>query len=57
MKRCVSITLNIDPAEYNGAKDSPQGAIDLVIACLRNKADLPETVHISCEGESVKTKI
>jgi len=50
MKRCVCILITIDPAEYVGAEDTAEGAIDLVIDCLRGDADIPETVTITCEG-------
>jgi hypothetical protein len=54
MRRQVTITFNIDPEDYHEAEDTPEGAIDLVIDCLNNRADLPEEedVTISCQGVS-----
>ncbi len=52
MKRKVTITLEVDPIDYNDAIDSDSGAIDLVNAMLNHDADMPlETVSISCNNE------
>lgn len=57
MKRRVSITLEIDPTEYNEAVDTPKGTVDLVIACLRQETDLPSTITVECEGHSKTTEL
>lgn len=48
MKRTVTITMEIDASEYYQADDSPSGTIDLVMSMLRNEADLPDKVVVSC---------
>lgn len=52
-KRCVSITFDIDPTEYHETEDSREGVINLVIEMLREEADFPERVTISCEGHTM----
>lgn len=53
MKRCVSITLDIDPEEYHRAMDTPSGCVNLVIACLRGEADFVTTLTVQC-NDAVK---
>jgi hypothetical protein len=48
MRRCVSITLTVDPADYPEHEDTPAGAVDLVAACLRNEADQSDNFTIAC---------
>ena len=50
MKRTVTITMDVDPADYNDTDDTPDGTIDLLIAMLRAEADLPERITIVCDG-------
>jgi hypothetical protein len=56
MKRRVLITLDVDPAEYHASKDTPRGAVALVVAMLQDRADLPETYTVSCENASRTVK-
>lgn len=53
-KKCVSITLTIDPTEYHGAEDSAKGAVDLVADMLRRDADLPDKVTVNCQSHTVQ---
>jgi len=48
MKRIVTVTFEIDPTDYEGAKDTDDGCIDLVIDMLRGEADLPAAENIVC---------
>ncbi len=57
MKRCVCITMDIDPTEYHKAKDTPEGAIKLAVAILRNDADLIGQVTVSCQGVTKIVKV
>lgn len=58
MKRKVIIEYEIDPTEYNGAKDTPNGVIDLVRAILLNTADPPSgKIKITCDNISRNVKI
>jgi hypothetical protein len=41
MKRYVTLTVEIDPTEYNEAEDTDDGAIDLVQAMIDDQADWP----------------
>ena len=50
MKRTVTITIAVDPAKYSDAQDTDDGAIDLVIAMLRDEADLPDEITIACDS-------
>ena len=54
MKRCVSITFDIDIAEEwpDEAEDTPAGAIDYAKACIRGEADWPGQVTITCQRET-----
>jgi hypothetical protein len=51
-KRVVTVTINIDPTEYDGAEDTAQGAIDLVCDILRAESDFPpdEKLIVACDG-------
>jgi hypothetical protein len=57
MKRCVSITFDVDPKDYNRAKDTPAGTVALVLAMLRGDTDIPDEVIIACEGVTRKAKV
>ena len=57
MKRCVSITLNIDPEEYHRARDTPSGCVNLVIACLRGEADFATTLTVQCNDAAKKVDL
>lgn len=52
MKRYVTIQLWIDPAEYLGAEDTPEGTIDLVFDCLEGGADWACNAKVSCGDRS-----
>jgi hypothetical protein len=41
-ERTVTVTIKVDPAKYNFAEDTDEGAVTLVADMLRNGADLPE---------------
>lgn len=55
----VTITVEIDPKEYHKAKDTPKGAVDLVLEILRNQADWPDggTLVIGCQGATKKVDL
>lgn len=55
----VTITVEIDPKEYYRAKDTPKGAVDLVLEILRNRADWPPcgTLVIECQGATKKVDL
>ncbi len=49
MKRTVIVVLEFDPTEYEGAADTPQGAVDLTVEMLKRDADLPERLTVISE--------
>ena len=55
MKRNVSITITIDPDDYDDVEDSPEGVLAFVEACFDGYADFPQPT-ISCEGITRKIK-
>lgn len=57
MKRKVLIAVEIDPTEYHGAKDTPEGTMEVAIACLHGNADFSTEATITCEGEEAKTTL
>lgn len=48
MRRTVTVTIEVDPEEYTDVGDTDEETVDLVLSMLRNDADLPDTVTISC---------
>ena len=54
MKRTVTITFDIDVAEYHEGEDTPPGTIELVAWMLSGDADFPDDVPIiiTCGGET-----
>lgn len=54
MERSVTITIKVDPTEYEDTEDTVEGVLELVEDMLLNRADLPETVTLICEGKSHK---
>lgn len=57
MKRHIVIELKIDPEEYHEAKDTPEGCVDLVIACLREEADFATRLRVTCEDVTKAIKL
>jgi hypothetical protein len=50
MRRIITITIEVDPVEYNGAVDTPEGVCQLVNDMLCCEADFPEEFKLECEG-------
>lgn len=48
MKRTVTITMEVDPLEFEDVEDSDCGAIELIHMALTNEADLIGNVEIAC---------
>jgi len=49
MKRTVTITIEIDPTEYD-EPDTADDTLDLVEAFMKSEADPPDTATIECGG-------